>query len=207
MVNQVDLASRFSWILDYITIDRIDPVTMIQTRMKDGSYQKKYGSRYDSSNGDTTLFAMLSPSSVESEAVESRPLPVNSPSLKRTSHSMDVTHDPQEIDSWRHKPQRSSGSYSHNDSYRGNRNKGQRGRNTGSPSNSLRRTNSQKDRSRSLHSLSSHPSFNRSHNRNTSEQLNRSGNHSNNSSYSHLRELQRWNSQNDDDMSENACFL
>ena len=184
MVNQVDLASRFSWILDYITIDRIDPVTMIQTRMKDGSYQKKYGSRYDSSNGDTTLFAMLSPSSVESEAVESRPLPVNSPSLKRTSHSMDVTHDPQEIDSWRHKPQRSSGSYSHNDSYRGNRNKGQRGRNTGSPSNSLRRTN-----------------------RNTSEQLNRSGNHSNNSSYSHLRELQRWNSQNDDDMSEYACFL
>lgn len=207
MVNQIDLASRFSWILDYITFDRIDPVTMIQTRMKEGSYQKKYGSRYDSSNGDTSLFAMLSPSSAESENVEPRSTPIVSPSTKRTSYSMDVTNEPQETDSWRHKPRRSSGSYNHNDCYRGNRSKGQRGRNMGSPSNSLRRTNSQKDRSRSFHSLSSHPSFNRSHYRNTSEQSNRSGNYSSNSSHSHLRELQRWNSQNGEDLSKHACFL
>lgn len=207
MVNQVDLASRFSWFLDYITFDRIDPVTMIQTRMKDGSYKKKYGSRYDSSNGDISLFAMLSPSSAESEIVDTRSTPIMSPSTKRTSYSMDATQEAQDSDNWRHQTRRSTGSYVRNDSFRNSRNKGQRSWNMGSPANSLRRANSQKDRSRSFHSLTSHPSFNRNHYRNPSEQSNRSGNHSNNSSHSHLRELQRWNSQNGDDLSRSTFLL
>ena len=59
MIEETDRASRFFWVLEYIDIDRIDPVSRIQSQVSSGSYHKKQGSRYDSNNGDLSLFAMI----------------------------------------------------------------------------------------------------------------------------------------------------
>lgn len=61
MIEETDRANRFFWILEYIDMDRSDPVSTVQTQMESGMYRKKQGSRYDSSNGDLSLFAMISP--------------------------------------------------------------------------------------------------------------------------------------------------
>ena len=55
MIEETDRASRFFWVLEYIDIDRIDPVSRIQSQVSSGSYHKKQGSRYDSNNGDLSL--------------------------------------------------------------------------------------------------------------------------------------------------------
>ena len=60
MIEETDRANRFFWILEYIDMDRSDPVSTVQTQMENGIYRKKQGSCYDSSNGDLSLFAMIS---------------------------------------------------------------------------------------------------------------------------------------------------
>lgn len=172
MIDQIDLASRFSIFLDYLTLDRIDPVAKIQNRIRDGSFRKKRGSRYDSSAGNT-LFTMLSSPSLD-------PLDVHSPPGVRTGSIDSGTVD----ESFSLNRRRSTGSFVFGEPSRGNRSRHSRGPggSFGSPREySLRRTNSQ----------NSGRGSQRSHNRAVSEQ---NWTRSNYGSHGHARELQRWSS-------------
>ena len=62
IIEESDKANRYYWILEYIDLDRTDPVHVVQNRTKAGNYHKKKGSRYDSNdNSEGSLFDLLSP--------------------------------------------------------------------------------------------------------------------------------------------------
>ena len=172
MIDKIDLASRLSIFLDYLTLDRIDPVSRIQNRIRDGSFRKKRGAQYDSSAGNT-LFTMLSSPSLD-------PLDAHSPHGLRTGSIDSGAFD----ESFTLNRRRSTGSFVYSEPSRGNRSRHSRGPggSFGSPREySLRRTNSQ-DSGRGSQ---------RSHNRAVSEQ---NWTRYNNGSHGHARDLQRWNS-------------
>lgn len=209
MIEESELANRYYWILEYIDIDRIDPVSYVQTRTKEGSYHKMKGSRYDSNNTDMGLIAMLSPQSHESESSDHHlRSPVLSPNRR---HSTDVTslsamNSADGDDNWRTAGKRKGNhQYSYSSrSYRSDKNWNNRGNSSSSPTyvcrRDLHRSSSMKDsfsydtsgkqRSPSYHGFS--------HNRNYSGYSRTSDEHSDSisrtSSNHHLRELQRWNS-------------
>ena len=136
MINETDKANRYFWILEYITVDRLDPVTTVHSQVKKGSYRKKHGSRYDSNSEELGLFAMLSPSALDAEPAVFYS-PIHQPSQEFAS--VDSGAD---SDNWRLRSNRGS----HQRRYQ---------RRSGSKMFSFRGS---KHRSQSLHSLSSRSS-------------------------------------------------
>ena len=95
MINETDKANRYFWILEYITVDRLDPVTTVHSQVKKGSYRKKHGSRYDSNGEELGLLAMLSPSAVDAE-----PAVFYSP-IHQPSQEIASTDSGADSDNWR----------------------------------------------------------------------------------------------------------
>ena len=96
MIDQSELANRYFWILEYITVDHLDPVSTVQKQLRKGSYRKKHGSRYDSHNEDLGLFAMLSPPTSDPE-----PAVFYSPSIAARGDALSPAELAIESDSWR----------------------------------------------------------------------------------------------------------
>lgn len=96
MIDQNELANRYFWILEYITVDNLDPVSTVQTQLRKGSYRKKHGSRYDSHNEDLGLFAMLTPPISDPE-----PAVFYSPSTAVRTEALSPAEPSMESDSWR----------------------------------------------------------------------------------------------------------
>ena len=96
MIDQNELANRYFWILEYITVDNLDPVSTVQTQLRKGSYRKKHGSRYDSHNEDLGLFAMLTPPISDPE-----PAVFYSPSTVVRTEALSPAEPSMESDSWR----------------------------------------------------------------------------------------------------------
>lgn len=193
-MDQPTLAGRFSLILDYIKLDSIHPISAVHSRVQDGSYKKKAGSQYDSSNGDLSLFAMLSsPASMEAEWADSHHIttPFTSPQPatpqvarkhRLSSFSLDEGSDGIESDNWRQRGQRNSGNYVRTESFRNSRQKGPRGRTNGSPNHTIRRTNSQ-----ILTYMSNNNNNNNNPNGNNNNNNNNNGNNNHTNSYGHYR--------------------
>ena len=96
MIDQNELANRYFWILEYITVDHLDPVSTVQKQLRKGSYRKKHGSRYDSHNEDLGLFAMLSPPASDPE-----PAVFYSPSIASRGDASSPAEPSIDAESWR----------------------------------------------------------------------------------------------------------
>ena len=101
MYDQSELANRYFWILEYITVDHLDPVSTVQKQLRKGSYRKKHGSRYDSHNEDLGLFAMLSPQGSDPE-----PAVFYSPPTAARGDAFSPAEASVDGDSWRSNPSR-----------------------------------------------------------------------------------------------------
>lgn len=209
MIEESELANRYYWILEYIDIDRMDPVSFVQTRTKEGSYHKMKGSRYDSNNTDMGLIAMLSPQSHESESSDHHlRSPVLSPNRRHSTDmaSLSMTNSADGDDNWRSAGRRKGNhQYSYSSrSYRSDKNWNNHGNSSSSPTYINRRDHyrsSSRKESFTYDNPGKHrsPSYNGfSHNRNYSGYSRTSDDHSDSvsrpSSHHHSRELQRWNS-------------
>ena len=194
IIEESDKANRYYWILEYIDLDRTDPVHVVQNRTKAGNYHKKKGSRYDSNdNSEGSLFDLLSPQQSD-------------PSLPTS---------PDQDDGWKvvGKPARSS----HHSPSRNEHDNHHRSfsKNTNSSSSinshsSLRQVNSFRENANN-HKYSSgsgfSPSKQHSHKRTTSYHSRgnsrasegRSESSSSGKLYSVSRELHRWSNDDDDD--------